>query len=34
MFYINENIPGEAVNVEGLSDGCQVTLAELSIKNR
>ena len=34
MFYINENIPDETVNVEGLPDGCVVTLAELSIKNR
>ena len=31
MFYINENIPCKAVNVEGLPDDCEVTLIELSI---
>ena len=34
MFYINENIPCKTVNVEGLSDDCEATLIELSIKSR
>ena len=34
MFYINENIPFKAVNVEGLPENCEVTLIELSIKSR
>ena len=34
MFYISENIPSKTVNVEGLSDDCEVTLIELFIKCR
>ena len=34
IFYINENIPCETVNVEGLSDDSKITLIELSIKSR
>ena len=34
MFYINENIPCKTVNFKGLSEDCEVTLIELSIKSR
>ena len=34
IFYINENIPWETVNVEGLSDDSKINLIELSIKSR
>ena len=33
IFYINENIPCKTVNFEGLSNYCEVTLIELSIKS-
>ena len=31
MLYINENIPCKTVNIEGLSDDCEVTLIGLPI---
>ena len=34
MFYINENIPCKTVNFEGVSDDCEATLIELSMKSR
>ena len=34
LFYVNENIPCNMVNIEGVSDDCEMILIEFSIKTR
>ena len=34
LCYVNENIPCEMVNVEGVPDGCEIILTEFSNKTR